>query len=135
MTCPICLEEITDDPFTTHCNHKFHTKCIKTWLITPKYTCPMCVSFISHLNIISEKDINMFTRNAIQIQSISNGSNGLNQSNGPNGLNQPNGPNILNQRPRENILQLLSYINTPRPSREQIYCSPEQSYDRNPFKI
>lgn len=43
MTCPICLEKITNaHAFTvTQCNHMFHSKCIEKWTEN-KDSCPCC---------------------------------------------------------------------------------------------
>ena len=41
MQCCVCIEEIKHDLHTTHCGHRFHTKCLDTWKQKNK-TCPMC---------------------------------------------------------------------------------------------
>lgn len=54
MTCTICLQLIdteTNDCYFLVCAHKFHTGCIKEWLINNDY-CPICKtpSFIADTN-------------------------------------------------------------------------------------
>lgn len=42
--CPICRESIhegSDQEFVLKCTHKFHPRCIATWLVT-SLTCPFC---------------------------------------------------------------------------------------------
>lgn len=40
-TCPICLEELSDNKMTTSCGHMFHQKCIDEWE-NHSTTCPVC---------------------------------------------------------------------------------------------
>lgn len=42
-TCQICLDDFSETKLVikTHCNHVFHTKCIKKWC-DKKNTCPLC---------------------------------------------------------------------------------------------
>lgn len=44
ITCPICLEESTNDAIQiVGCKHKFHSKCLRTWvLVKEKWRCPLC---------------------------------------------------------------------------------------------
>ena len=44
-TCPICLEELTDNEMTTSCGHMFHQKCIDEWE-NHSTTCPVCRTHI-----------------------------------------------------------------------------------------
>jgi len=41
LVCVICLEQITQIPITTPCNHTMHNKCLTQWLISEE-TCPIC---------------------------------------------------------------------------------------------
>ena len=41
MDCPICIDPLVDDTYTTLCNHEFHTTCIWRWL-QESHFCPMC---------------------------------------------------------------------------------------------
>jgi hypothetical protein len=44
-TCCICISEYDNTTITSKtCNHKFHSKCIKTWISNNKSTCPLCKS-------------------------------------------------------------------------------------------
>ena len=44
--CPICFENANESNITTtNCGHRFHTKCIDTWL-EENYDCPMCRKLI-----------------------------------------------------------------------------------------
>ena len=45
MLCSICLDNLGDNYFVTKCNHCYHKKCIKEWLIV-KNNCPDCRSYI-----------------------------------------------------------------------------------------
>lgn len=45
MDCPICLEIIENNVFTTYCNHLFHKECINKWL-SKTQNCPYCRSII-----------------------------------------------------------------------------------------
>lgn len=42
LQCAICLEKM-DDHYYTLCSHRFHSRCLRTWLVE-KSTCPMCRS-------------------------------------------------------------------------------------------
>jgi hypothetical protein len=43
--CCICISEYDNTTITSkNCNHKFHSKCIKTWISNNKSTCPLCKS-------------------------------------------------------------------------------------------
>ena len=45
MSCSICLNEITENNYTTLCGHSFHKNCLSRWFnshITDTATCPMC---------------------------------------------------------------------------------------------
>ena len=53
--CPICLEEFNDEDLvlSIHCEHNFHTNCIKKWLKEYSNKCPLCKEEIissSYLN-------------------------------------------------------------------------------------
>lgn len=43
--CSICLSDITEDLFTTPCQHTFHKKCVDNWLKS-EYRCPMCRTLV-----------------------------------------------------------------------------------------
>ena len=45
-TCPICLDSIVDDMFTTICKHKYHKLCLNSWL-TKSQVCPLCRTNLS----------------------------------------------------------------------------------------
>lgn len=47
--CPICITDIKNSLFITHCGHKYHKKCIKQWL-QKKPNCPTCRSIIYYNN-------------------------------------------------------------------------------------
>ena len=42
--CTICLEEFQNDDMNIilHCNHHFHSECVKEWLSKHSYKCPIC---------------------------------------------------------------------------------------------
>lgn len=50
--CPICFEQIPDDPVTLSCNHTFCTSCIYEWLDRKQRNCPVC-----RANINSESTV------------------------------------------------------------------------------
>ena len=46
--CSICLSDLDDGPSgTTSCGHKFHTKCLATWMVCCKaHSCPECRTYV-----------------------------------------------------------------------------------------
>ena len=44
ITCSICLEELSKDAIQiVGCKHKFHLKCLRTWvLVKENWCCPLC---------------------------------------------------------------------------------------------
>lgn len=42
--CTICLEDFQEDDMNIilHCNHHFHSECVKEWLSKHSYKCPIC---------------------------------------------------------------------------------------------
>lgn len=64
--CSICLEELISDITILVCSHRFHKKCINSW-IKIKPNCPICRNFIP-LNCIhfkARKLYNIFIRYSV----------------------------------------------------------------------
>ena len=64
--CSICLEEFISDITILSCSHRFHKKCINSW-IKIKPNCPICRIFIP-LNCIhfkGRKQNNIFIRYSV----------------------------------------------------------------------
>lgn len=45
--CIICMEDIKNEFFITHCGHTFHNDCMKEWTIVKK-NCPMCRTIVMY---------------------------------------------------------------------------------------
>ena len=49
-TCSICLDDMDADVIKLKCNHNFHDKCIKKWILTDyqlnNNKCPLCKDII-----------------------------------------------------------------------------------------
>ena len=60
--CAICLEDAKDNNTqqVTHlqCSHRFHTRCIDTWIIIGGSTCPMCRAAITKIEIRNRSYLN-----------------------------------------------------------------------------
>lgn len=50
-TCPICLEDMTENIVILQCGHRFHKTCQETWLQT-SLTCSVCRGTISQAPLI-----------------------------------------------------------------------------------
>ena len=46
--CTICLDTITSNCTKLDCDHYFHLKCIRNWLLRGNSTCPLCRDVIFH---------------------------------------------------------------------------------------
>ena len=68
MTCSICLDEIDSKMkgiVTLHCNHSYHSECIKEWLNNHS-NCPYCRKYISStIDVKVFKYLSVFGNSAI----------------------------------------------------------------------
>jgi len=73
--CHICLENLTGEIAIISCGHKFHYKCIQTWIRKKnKYTknCCICENDTEIENIITIKDNSINNNNLVSNNSKNN---------------------------------------------------------------